>query len=177
MKSLVLGGVKSGKSRHAQTLAEQSALPVKFIATALAQDSQMSERIARHKLDRPDNWVVIEEPYALGAAIESADHPGCCVLVDCLTLWLTQVLMKEDAAVLEREKQALLQAIANAQGELIVVSNENNMGIMPLGELTRVYCDEIGILHQQIAELSDRVLLSVAGLPMMLKGDMPACTG
>lgn len=172
MKSLILGGVKSGKSRHAQKLAIQSALPVTLIATALAQDAEMSERIARHKADRPTDWLVVEEPYALGCAIESASKMSGCVLVDCLTLWLTQLIVCENSKKLEREKQALLTSIETAQSELIIVSNENSMGIVPLGELSRRYCDEAGLLHQQIAQLCDTVVLSVAGLPMTLKGEL-----
>lgn len=171
MKAFILGGVKSGKSRHAQTLAMNSALPVTLIATALAQDEEMSERIKRHKADRPDDWMVVEEPYALGSAIELASRSGGCVIVDCLTLWLTQLILCDDNAKFEHEKQALLRSITQAECELIIVSNENSMGIVPLGELSRRYCDEAGVLHQKIAQLCDSVVLSVAGLPLTLKGD------
>jgi len=171
MKTLILGGVKSGKSRHAQMLATQSDLPVTLVATALAQDAEMSERIERHKADRPDDWIVVEEPYALGNAIESTYSTRACVIVDCLTLWLTQLIILDDEKKFEHEKQALLNAFEAAKCELIIVSNETSMGIVPLGELSRRYCDEAGMLHQQIAERCDKVVLSIAGLPLTLKGD------
>jgi len=173
LKTFILGGVKSGKSRYAEQIAQASPFPVTIIATAMAHDDEMSKRIARHKADRPTHWSLIEEPIALGAAIDSACVSGQCVLVDCLTLWLTQVLMQEDEAVLASETQALRKAVDQASGELIIISNENSMGIVPLGELTRRYCDEAGLLHQHIASQCDRAILTVAGLPVMLKGEMP----
>ena len=172
MKSLILGGVKSGKSRHAQLLASKNELPVTLIATALSNDAEMADRIERHKADRPDSWQVIEEPYALGSAVELACQSKCCVIVDCLTLWLTQLLVLDNETILDREKNTLLNAVEAAKGELIVVSNENNMGIVPLGELSRRYCDEAGLLHQQLAQRCDQVVLCIAGLPMLLKGNM-----
>lgn len=177
MKSLILGGVKSGKSRHAESLAEKTLKPVTFIATAMAHDVEMSKRIAHHKEQRPKNWVLIEEPYQLGSAIESSTGSGLsskqCLVVDCLTLWVTQLLILDDEIQFEHEKAAFINAITRTPSDLIIVSNENNMGVVPMGELSRRYCDEIGLLHQHIATLCDSVVLCVAGLPMVVKGETP----
>lgn len=147
--------------------------PVTLIATAMAHDVEMSTRIARHQQQRPKHWGLIEEPYALGAALESLSHSGHCVVVDCLTLWLTQLLSLDDETKFEHEKTAFMEAINQFQNSLIIVSNENNMGVVPLGELSRRYCDEIGLLHQRIALNFESVVLCVAGLPMAVKGEIP----
>ncbi|MCL4154600.1 UNVERIFIED_CONTAM: hypothetical protein GTU68_051162 [Idotea baltica] len=173
MKTLILGGVKSGKSRQAQALAVTSKKPVTLIATALASDSEMAQRIDQHKADRPNDWHLVEEPYSLGTAIENIDNTGQCIVVDCLTLWLTQLLVKGNASLLHHELASFKNAVSSASSELIIVSNENNMGIIPMGELSRRYCDEAGMLHQSIAAECDRAMLCVAGLPLMLKGDIP----
>jgi len=171
-KTLVLGGVKSGKSRLAEQLASSSELDVLYIATATADDDEMHERIKKHQQQRPEHWQTIEEPIHLAATLQQACKRDRCVLVDCLTLWLTNLLMAEDKALLEQEIAALNAIIPELSGHLILVSNETNMGIMPLGELSRQYCDKIGILHQQIAAEFDRVILTVAGLPHVLKGKL-----
>lgn len=175
MKTLILGGVKSGKSRHAENLAIATNQPVTLIATAMAQDAQMEERIARHKADRPMHWTVIEEPYKLASTLETVCQTGHCVVVDCLTLWLTQLLVKDDEAVLQAEMQAMLSGLPSTRGTLIMVSNETSMGIVPMGELSRRYCDEAGLMHQRLASQFDRAILSVAGIPMVLKGSLPEC--
>lgn len=172
MKTLVLGGVKSGKSRHAETLAMQSPYPVTVIATAQALDEEMRQRIARHKADRPDNWSVLEVPMLLSDALadlsdESGEH---CVIVDCLTLWLTQLCMSDSSPeALESQRQKLVKAVQAFKGELILVSNETNMGVTPLGELSRLFCDQAGMLHQALADACDNVTLVIAGLPQKLK--------
>jgi len=136
LKTLILGGVKSGKSHQAEKLAVATDQPITFIATALAHDAEMSSRIKQHKADRPSNWTLVEEAYELGAVINNTCQTGHCVIVDCLTLWLTQL---------------------------------NSMGVIPMGELSRRYCDEAGLMHQRIASHCDRVILSVAGIAMTLK--------
>ena len=171
MKTLILGGVRSGKSRLAENIAIDSGVPVTYIATATAGDAAMGARIAAHRARRPAAWSVVEEPYALAAALHSHAAPDRCLLVDCLTLWLTNLLMAEAPSSLERERTALLDTLPSLSGQLILVSNETNMGIMPLGELTRRYCDEAGVLHQEMAQICESVILTMAGLPHVLKGE------
>ena len=168
MKTLLLGGVKSGKSREAERLAAESGLPVTVIATANALDREMSERIEQHRTQRNKNWYVIEEPIALGHAVTqlSGDH---CVIVDCLTLWLTNLLLADDETLFQQEKERFEQALQRSDSRLLIVSNETNMGVTPMGELSRRYCDEVGLLHQSVAALSDEVTLVIAGLCHPLK--------
>jgi adenosylcobinamide kinase/adenosylcobinamide-phosphate guanylyltransferase len=163
--------VRSGKSRLAERLAVESGLRVTYIATATAGDDEMRARIAAHRARRPDDWHLIEEPVRLATALQAHATAGHCILVDCLTLWLTNLLMAEDSCSLERERAALRDVLPGLPGQLILVSNETNMGVMPLGELTRRYCDEAGRLHQDLAQLCERVILTVAGLPHILKGE------
>jgi len=170
--SLILGGVKSGKSRLSEQYAKDTGLDVHYIATAQAGDGEMQQRILHHQQSRPSEWVTIEEPINLSATIEKYCLKNQCVLVDCLTLWLTNLLLADNDALLSTEIDALLASLEHVEGQLILVSNETNMGIVPLGELSRRYCDEIGLLHQAIAKLSDNVILTVAGLPHSLKGQL-----
>ncbi len=172
MKTLILGGVRSGKSRLAEQLAKQSGLPVTFIATASAQDGEMEARIAAHRAHRPEQWQLVEEPLRLAGVIGQHAQPGRCLLVDCLTLWLTNLLLAGDETLFRAQRSALLDGLTTAPGEIILVSNETNMGIVPLGELSRRYCDEAGTLHQEIARRCERVILTVAGLPHLLKGEL-----
>jgi adenosylcobinamide kinase / adenosylcobinamide-phosphate guanylyltransferase len=168
MKTLILGGVRSGKSRLAEQFALASGLPVTYIATATANDEEMQRRIAAHRERRPSDWGVVEEPISLAATLRSRAD-GRCIVVDCLTLWLTNLLVSEDANALECERRALLETLPHLTGEIIFVSNETNMGVIPLGDLTRRFCDEAGRLHQDLARICDRVILTVAGLPHVLK--------
>lgn len=173
MKTLILGGVRSGKSRLAEQLALESGRPITYIATATAGDAEMTARIAAHRARRPADWTVIETPLALAAAALSHARADGCLIVDCLTLWLTNLLLANDDSIFAREQQALLDALDDLPGEILLVGNETGMGIVPLGALTRHYCDAAGRLHQEIAARCDRVLLTVAGLPLALKGDPP----
>jgi adenosylcobinamide kinase/adenosylcobinamide-phosphate guanylyltransferase len=173
MKTLILGGVRSGKSRLAERLALESGRPVTYIATATAGDAEMASRIAAHRVRRPADWTVIETPLTLAASVQEHARGGGCLIVDCLTLWLTNLLLAGDDGALAREQQALLDALDDLPGDLVMVGNETGMGIVPLGELTRRYCDAAGRLHQDVAARCDRVLLTVAGLPLALKGDLP----
>lgn len=172
MQTLILGGVRSGKSRLAERLAADSGLPVSYIATARADDAEMQARIRHHQDSRPAHWRTVEAPLALAAALqrEASAEPGRLILVDCLTLWLTNLLLDTDPAGLARERAALLALLPQLSNELILVSNETGLGIVPLGELTRRYCDEAGRLHQDIAAVSERVIFTIAGLPHYLKG-------
>ena len=168
MKSLILGGVKSGKSRYAEQLATDSGRPVTVIATATGDDAGMQARIARHQAERNSQWQLVEEPLRLGQAIASIDERHC-VLVDCLTLWLTNLLMLDNESSLNSELQALKTAVQDCGSRLVMVSNETSMGIVPLGELSRRFCDEAGLLHQSMAQHCDEVVLMVAGLCHRLK--------
>jgi adenosylcobinamide kinase/adenosylcobinamide-phosphate guanylyltransferase len=170
MRTLILGGARSGKSRLAENLATESGLAVSYFATAQAQDAEMAARIAAHQLRRPAGWQTIEEPLALGTALRKHAAPERCLIVDCLTLWLTNLLLHADAAMYARERASLLAALPELPGRIILVGNETGMGIVPIGELTRRFCDEAGWLHQELAALCDTVLLTVAGLPLTLKG-------
>jgi adenosylcobinamide kinase/adenosylcobinamide-phosphate guanylyltransferase len=170
MRQLILGGVRSGKSRLAEQHAIATRLPVVYIATAQAQDTEMQARIQHHQTNRPQHWTLLEEPLALAQALQAQAMDGRCVLVDCLTLWLTNLLCLQDETRLQQETEALLEILPALPGEIILVSNETGMGIVPLGELTRRYCDEAGRLHQAIAAHCDKVIFTVAGLPLQLKG-------
>lgn len=170
MKTLILGGARSGKSRLAQTMAGETAYDITFVATALPGDPEMRSRIARHQADRPDHWRLVEEPLELGECLRELDDPQRVVLVDCLTLWLTQILTSSDStSMFTVRRGGLIDAVRNFSGRLLLVTNETGMGIMPLGELSRRFCDEAGWLHQALAAECDEVILTVAGLPHWLK--------
>ena len=171
MLELILGGARSGKSRLAERLATQSGLAVTYIATSQALDGEMSARIQHHRQRRPADWGLVEEPLELARALRDNAAPGRCLLVDCLTLWLTNLLMLDDDTRLAMQRDAFLEALAELPGRIILVSNETGLGVVPLGELTRRYVDEAGWLHQAVAERAERVLFTVAGLPMKLKGE------
>ncbi len=170
MLTLILGGARSGKSRLALQRAEATGKPVSFIATAQAHDAEMAARIARHQAERPTHWTTIEAPLDLAGAIHSAK--AGCIVVDCLTLWLTNCLCQPDPAVFAGARAALLAELTvRRNDELILVGNETGLGIIPLGELTRRFVDEAGWLNQDLARLADDVVFVAAGLPLVLKGN------
>ncbi|MDO8696619.1 MAG: bifunctional adenosylcobinamide kinase/adenosylcobinamide-phosphate guanylyltransferase [Pseudomonas sp.] len=171
MGELILGGARSGKSRLAEKLAAGSGLAVIYIATSQALDGEMSARIRQHRERRPAEWALIEEPIELARVLQQQASSERCLLVDCLTLWLTNLLTLEDQARLIAEREALLDCLPGLPGRIILVSNETGLGVVPMGELTRRYVDEAGWLHQAIAERCQRVIFTVAGLPMLLKGE------
>ena len=170
MLQLILGGARSGKSRLAEKLAAESGCAVTYIATSQPLDGEMNQRVRHHRERRPAHWALIEEPIELARVLREHARADACLLVDCLTLWLTNLLMLEDPQRLNAERDALLQCLADLPGEIVFVSNETGMGVVPLGELTRRYVDEAGWLHQALAERCQRVVLTVAGLPLTLKG-------
>ncbi|WP_287812537.1 bifunctional adenosylcobinamide kinase/adenosylcobinamide-phosphate guanylyltransferase [Pseudomonas sp.] len=170
MLQLILGGARSGKSRLAEQRAADSGLAVTYIATSQPLDGEMNARVQLHRERRPAHWALVEEPLELARVLREHASPERCLLVDCLTLWLTNLLMVEDPQRLAAEREALLQCLAGLPGEIIFVSNETGLGVVPLGELTRRYVDEAGWLHQALAERCQRVTLTVAGLPLTLKG-------
>lgn len=172
MRELILGGVRSGKSRMAEQRALASGLQVVYVATAQARDAEMQRRVADHQARRPDNWLSLEAGQNLAEVLQREAAAQRCLLVDCLTLWLTQLLCDSDEQQLRRECAALLEVLPGLSGQVILVSNETNMGIVPLGELSRRYCDEAGRLHQQVAAICERVILMVAGLPLVVKGTL-----
>jgi adenosylcobinamide kinase/adenosylcobinamide-phosphate guanylyltransferase len=170
MLQLILGGARSGKSRLAEELAAGSGLDVVYIATSQPVDGELNQRVALHRQRRPEHWGLIEEPLELASVLRENASAGRCLLVDCLTLWLTNLLMLEDPERLAQECETLLDSVAQLPGEIIFVSNETGLGVVPLGELTRRYVDEAGLLHQALAQRCQRVVLTVAGLPLILKG-------
>lgn len=170
MKELVLGGIRSGKSRYAEQKARASGVPVVYIATAIAAgDTELEERIRRHRSCRPADWSTVEEPVALGTALRAHAGAERCVLVECLTLWLAHLLTSGSADRLESERASLLRALAEIPGRAILVSNETGLGIVPAGALSRRFLDISGELHQSLAASCDRVTLVIAGLPQTLK--------
>lgn len=171
MLELILGGARSGKSRLAERLALESGLPVTYVATSQPLDNEMAERISHHRARRPAEWALIEEPLALAQVLRENAHQERCILVDCLTLWLTNLLMLDDPLRQAEERDALLDCLATLPGRVLLVSNETGLGVVPLGELSRRYVDEAGWLHQALAERCQRVTFVMAGLPMVLKGE------
>jgi adenosylcobinamide kinase / adenosylcobinamide-phosphate guanylyltransferase len=210
MKTLILGGVRSGKSRHAEKLARDRGGPVTVIATGTAQDAEMAARIEAHRRNRPAGWRVIEEPIRLAAALEAAAlprampatydaaarataapdnpapatfardaaapsaldpsaRPAGTVIVDCLTLWLTNLLCGDDAELLRRETGHLFEILPRCAADCIFVSNEVGLGVMPMNALARRFGDEAGLLHQRLAVLCDRVVMMVAGMAVSVK--------
>lgn len=175
MKELILGGARSGKSAFAEQRARESGLEVTYIATAEAGDAEMAARISVHRARRPDHWRLVEESVALATVLRREAAARRCVIVDCLTLWLSNLLgagaASAELSLFVRERAALLDALVSLPGHIILVSNEVGMGIVPLGALSRRFCDEAGRLHQDLARICDRVALTVAGIPYILKGD------
>ncbi|MEH6551173.1 MAG: bifunctional adenosylcobinamide kinase/adenosylcobinamide-phosphate guanylyltransferase [Pseudomonadales bacterium] len=166
MLELILGGARSGKTRQAQQRAEDSQLDVIYIATATAGDAEMATRIERHKMDRPQHWLSIEEPISLAATIQANDAVERCIIVDCLSLWLSNCLHQ---GCWTRQKEDLLLLLPEVKGHLIFVSNETGLGVVPMGEISRQFVDESGFLHQALAAHCEKVCLMVAGLSLSLK--------
>lgn len=171
MRELILGGVRSGKSRLAEQFAMASELAVVYVATAQVRDEEMRQRILHHQARRPAEWRLVEAGANLAEVLQREAAEGRCLLVDCLTLWLTQLLCDTDEERLQFEVSELLRVLPGLPGRIILVSNETNMGIVPMGELSRRYCDETGRLHQKLGQFCERVILTVAGLPLIVKGN------
>lgn len=169
MLTLVLGGARSGKSGHAQRLAENSGLAVSVIATARAGDGEMAARIERHRIERPQHWSTVEEPLALARALRQSAESRRFLVVDCLTLWLLN-LLEAGETVFRRERADLLEVLPRLPGNVALVANEVGLGVIPLGELSRRFVDEAGWLNQALARIADEVVFVAAGLPMTLKG-------
>jgi adenosylcobinamide kinase/adenosylcobinamide-phosphate guanylyltransferase len=168
---LVLGGARSGKSRTALQLAESASLQRTYIATAQAFDDEMHARIAQHQSERDQSWQTVDASLELAHAIRVQTGRGKAVLVDCLTLWLSNMLLAERD--LAHEADRLVQAVLDAQGPLILVSNEVGHGIVPSTPLGRRFRDEQGRLNQRVAEACDAVVFVAAGCPILLKPAPP----
>jgi adenosylcobinamide kinase/adenosylcobinamide-phosphate guanylyltransferase len=163
--TLVLGGARSGKSRFAEGLVTALPGPWTYIATAQAWDDEMRDRIRRHRADRIPGWTTVEAPLDLMAALAAHGHGP--VLVDCLTLWLTNVMLAERDV--EDEVAALEAALTACTGAIVLVGNEVGMGIVPENALARAFRDHAGRLHQRLAATGAQVFLTVAGLPLKVK--------
>ena len=169
--TLVIGGARSGKSRLAERLVTASGRPRLYLATAQAFDDEMRDRIARHRLDRGEDWDTVEAPLSMGAILRDC-KPEFTVLVDCATLWLTNHMLAESD--LAAEVEGLLQDLAACPAPVVVVTNEVGMGIVPENALARAFRDHQGRLNQRLAEQAELVVGVMAGLPFVLKGRMPA---
>ncbi len=180
--TLVLGGARSGKSAYAERLARESGKEVVYVATSRAGDAEMAARIGHHRARRPAHWRTVEEELALAAALRTHCAPGRLVLVDCLTLWLSNLMFCDgrswpdvgEVVLPERfhqERKALLDLLeAGVEGDIVLVSNEVGMGIVPWGAVSRSFADEAGWLNQAVAAAADRAVFVAAGLPLVLKG-------
>lgn len=165
--TLVLGGARSGKSRHAQQLAEAAAERRIFIATAEAFDDEMRDRIAHHRAARGAGWETIEAPYALADAIREASGPDRVILIDCLTIWASNLLLSDSD--IGAATDDLVAALADIPCPVILVANEVGLGIVPDNALARRFRDVAGLLNQRIGASADQVLFMAAGLAMKLK--------
>lgn len=170
MIELILGGARSGKSALALARAAASGCPVVWLATATAGDAEMVARIARHRAERPAHWVTVEEPLHLAEALSRHASAEICVVVDCLTLWLSNLLLADDAELFERETARLLDAVSALPGHILFVANEVGLGIVPDNALSRRFRDEAGRFNQAVAARAERVAFVAAGLPLWLKG-------
>ena len=163
---LILGGARSGKSRHALGASKRLQGPHRFIATAQAYDSEMKERIQKHREERDGHWRTVESPIELAHTIASLNEGT--ILIDCCTLWLSNVMLAERD--ISSETAALIDSITCATADIVLVSNEVGSGIVPETKLGRDFRDEQGRLNQRLAEIADTVELVVAGIPSRLKG-------
>jgi len=189
MIHFVLGGARSGKSRFAEKqtllLARQQNKQAVYIATATAIDDEMTDRIIQHQNDRVskgDKWQLIECPLTLAQQLMNEEQGDCVYLLDCLTLWLNNQLFsrqknssEEQQLHLKAEIKTLITALMNLNADIVIVSNEVGLGVIPLGESTRLYVDYCGWLNQQVAEISQQVTLVTAGIPLTLKSSPVTC--
>lgn len=180
-RTLILGGARSGKSAYAERLADTSGKDVIYVATAQARDDEMAARIDLHRQQRPAGWATIEEQLALGAAMLAHSAPHTILLIDCLTVWLSNLLFADGMDFPEvgriaapptfvAQRSLFLHALEQVPGDIVLVSNEVGMGIIPQGAITRWYVDEAGRLNQAVAALCERAVWVAAGLPLILKG-------
>ena len=171
MLQLILGGARSGKSRLAEQTAKATGIAVVYVATAQALDEEMQQRIQHHQLQRPHNWVLYEEPIFLADRLLHVDQDNQVILVDCLTLWLTNLLLTEDVQLQQQQVEKLFIVLPKLKSKIILVSNETGLGVVPMGEISRRFVDEAGRLHQVLGQLAHKVVFCVAGFPMILKDE------
>lgn len=180
-RTFVFGGARSGKSVYAENMCASSGMPVVYVATASAGDAEMQARIAHHRARRDAGWSTVEEPLALGSILRDTSAAGNIVMVDCLTVWLSNLLFCDDRIYPEigqiqpparyvQERDAFLSALEHARGDVVIVSNEVGMGIVPQGAISRWFVDEAGRLNQAVAARCERAVWVAAGLPLVLKG-------
>lgn len=168
--TLVLGGARSGKSAYAERLVEESGLTPVYLATATAGDGEMSDRIRAHQSRRGEHWQTVEAPLGLVPAIAEHSTPQSAILVDCLTLWLSNLMtLSRDIA---EETATLISGLATLPGPVVFVTNEVGLGIVPANDLAREFRDHAGHLNQAVALASDRTVMMISGLPMILKPDV-----
>lgn len=166
---LILGGARSGKSSFAERMARDSRLDLHYLATGRAFDDEMQARIEKHKADRAgDGWTTHEEPLELAGTLRKIDAPDRVVLVDCLTLWITNLMMEERS--IEDEVAGLVSILPSLKARVVFVSNEVGLGIVPENRMAREFRDHTGRLHQRVAELAEQVYFLAAGLPLKMKG-------
>jgi adenosylcobinamide kinase/adenosylcobinamide-phosphate guanylyltransferase len=165
--TLILGGARSGKSRYAERLVLGSGLAPVYVATAQGLDAEMAARIAEHRARRGASWRTIEEPVDLVAVLLRECRPDHAVLVDCLTLWLTNLMVAQRAV--RADMARLLELLPALPGTLVLVSNEVGLGVVPTDAMARAFIEHAGWLHQRIAEQADVVVFMAAGLPLHLK--------
>ncbi len=172
--TLILGGARSGKSRYAEALIERAARGATYCATAEPGDAEMAARIAAHRARREGGgrgqfWRTVEAPLALAEAIAAETGPACPLLIDCLTLWLSNLMLAEGA--IDDAVATLRMALRDAAGPVVLVANEVGLGLVPETPLGRRFRDAAGLLNQEMAALADRVVFVAAGLPLVLKGN------
>jgi len=177
--ALITGAAKSGKSRYAQVLAETRSRPWLYVATSEALDEEMADRIARHQARRGPKWTTREEPVALARTLQEADGQFGVILVDCLTVWLSNLLTRvaADSDTNRIEVALLLKVLESLSTPVILVTNEVGWGIVPDNALARKFRDQAGDLHQRLSQLADLVVLVVCGLPLTLKPDLTLNSG
>jgi len=168
----VIGGCRSGKSTYAMQIAETEPAEQKiFIATCVPQDDEMKQRVARHQKERSQTWVTVEAPLGLPQAIEQNSRRGNVILVDCLTLWVSNLLMESgDENKIADATSQLIEALEKAAGPIVLVSNEVGSGIVPENQLARQFRDITGWVNQAVAECASKVVWMVAGIPVTVKG-------
>ncbi len=178
MINLVLGGARSGKSRFAESLAARALKKscsnktdnqVVYIATATAGDQEMRDRIKHHQQSRPKSWTLVEEPFYLSNVLQEYQSPNHILLVECLTLWLSNWLCTYDEESWQKEKKAFIASLLNTPAQVILVSNEVGSGVIPMGNLSREFVDQAGWLNQSLTQLAERAHLIVAGCSIQLK--------
>ncbi len=169
--TFVIGGCRSGKSGHALNLAEQMPGAKKaFVATCVPRDEEMNQRVARHKMDRSSSWITLEVPVRLADTIRRKSGEYDLMLIDCLTLWMSNLLLEtEDFETIDRHVTDLIQALENARCPVILVSNEVGTGIVPENRLARLFRDVTGFSNQKVAGCADEVVWMVAGIPVKIK--------